>query len=42
MKFHLSPFQNVFAQLDAIAAVAPPGFQIHLDFTMEPLDLRGR
>eukprot|EP01052_Picozoa_sp_SAG31_P048218 SAG31_NODE_9992_length_1200_cov_1.349682_2_plen_104_part_00 len=40
MKFHLSPFFNVFDQLDAIQHVVDaeaPDFQIHLDFTMEPL-----
>ncbi len=34
MKFHLSPFENIFDQLDAMQAVAPEGFKIHLDFTM--------
>ena len=38
MKYHLSPFQNVFDQVEAMAAVAPPGFKLHLDFTMEPLE----
>jgi L-alanine-DL-glutamate epimerase-like enolase superfamily enzyme len=38
MKYHLSPFQNVIDQVEAIAAVAPPGFKLHLDFTMEPLE----
>jgi len=36
MKYHLSPFQNVIDQVEAIAAVAPPGSKLHLDFTMEP------
>ena len=39
LKYHLSPFQNVFDQIDAIAAVAQPGFKVHLDFTMEPLEV---
>jgi L-alanine-DL-glutamate epimerase-like enolase superfamily enzyme len=34
MKFHLSPFENIFDQMDAMQAVAPEGFRIHLDFTM--------
>ena len=34
LKFHLSPFENVFEQTDAMEAVAPPGFKIHYDFTM--------
>jgi len=34
MKFHLSPFENVIEQTEAIQAVAPPGFRIHYDFTM--------
>lgn len=34
MKFHLSPFENIFEQMDAMQAVAPEGFKIHLDFTM--------
>ena len=34
MKYHLSPFENVFDQLDAMQAVAPPEFKIHFDFTM--------
>jgi L-alanine-DL-glutamate epimerase-like enolase superfamily enzyme len=38
MKYHLSPFHNVITQLEAIQAVAPPDFRIHLDFTMEPLE----
>ena len=33
LKFHLSPFENVFDQTDAMQAVAPPGFKIHYDFT---------
>ena len=33
MKFHLSPFENVFDQTEAMEAVAPKGFRIHYDFT---------
>jgi L-alanine-DL-glutamate epimerase-like enolase superfamily enzyme len=38
MKFHLSPFENIFDQLDAMQAVAPEGFKIHFDFTMYGTD----
>ncbi len=38
MKYHLSPFENVLDQLDAMQAVAPKGFRIHLDFTMGGTD----
>ena len=34
MKFHLSPFENIFDQVEAMQAVAPVGFKIHYDFTM--------
>ena len=34
MKFHLSPFENVIDQTEAMQAVAPQGFKIHYDFTM--------
>jgi gluconate/galactonate dehydratase len=34
MKYHLSPFENVFDQTEAMQKVAPPGFKIHYDFTM--------
>ena len=34
LKYHLSPFENVFDQTEAMQAVAPPGFKIHYDFTM--------
>tara|TARA_B100000686_G_C16794316_1_gene981141 strand:- start:104 stop:1348 length:1245 start_codon:yes stop_codon:yes gene_type:complete len=34
MKFHLSPFENVFDQTQAMQNVAPKGFRIHYDFTM--------
>jgi galactonate dehydratase len=33
MKYHLSPFENVFDQTEAMQAVAPEGFKIHYDFT---------
>ena len=33
MKYHLSPFENVFDQTEAMQRVAPPGFKIHYDFT---------
>jgi gluconate/galactonate dehydratase len=33
MKYHLSPFENVFDQTAAMQAVAPPGFRVHYDFT---------
>ena len=33
MKYHLSPFENVFDQLDAMQRVAPKGFKIQFDFT---------
>ena len=38
MKFHLSPFENVFDQLEVMQAVAPPEFKIHFDFTMGGTD----
>ena len=38
MKYHLSPFENVFDQTEAMQAVAPPGFKIHYDFTMGGTD----
>ena len=34
MKFHLSPFENVIDQTEAMQAVAPKGFKLHYDFTM--------
>ena len=34
MKYHLSPFENVMDQMDAMQAVAPEGFRIHHDITM--------
>jgi len=38
MKFHLSPFENVIDQSEAMQAVAPEGFKIHYDFTMHGTD----
>ncbi len=38
MKYHLSPFENVLAQTQAMQAVAPEGFRIHYDFTMHGTD----
>ncbi|MEW6753209.1 MAG: enolase C-terminal domain-like protein [Candidatus Latescibacterota bacterium] len=38
LKYHLSPFENVFAQTEAMQAVAPPGFRVHYDFTMHGTD----
>ena len=32
MKMHTSPFYDVFEQVRAAEAVAPPGFRLHLDF----------
>jgi hypothetical protein len=34
LKYHVSPFHNVFDQTRAMQAVAPEGFQVHYDFTM--------
>ena len=34
LKFHLSPFENVIDQTEAMQAVAPEGFRVHYDFTM--------
>ena len=33
MKYHLSPFENVFDQLEAMERVAPKGFKLHFDLT---------
>ena len=33
MKYHLSPFENVFDQLEAMERVAPKGFRIQFDLT---------
>jgi L-alanine-DL-glutamate epimerase-like enolase superfamily enzyme len=38
MKYHLSPFENVIDQLEAMQAVAPPGFRIQFDLTMGGTD----
>lgn len=38
LKFHLSPFENVLEQTEAMARVAPKGFRIHYDFTMHGTD----
>ncbi len=38
MKYHLSPFENVFDQTEAMQRVAPPGFKVHYDFTMHGTD----
>ena len=38
LKFHLSPWENVIAQTDAMQQVAPEGFQVHYDFTMQGTD----
>lgn len=34
LKFHLSPFENIFDKMDAVQDVAPEKFKIHLDCTM--------
>ena len=34
MKFHLSPFENVIDQLQAMQNVAPRGFRLMFDLTM--------
>ncbi len=38
LKYHLSPFENVFDQMDAMEAAAPEGFKIHFDITMGGTD----
>ena len=38
MKYHLSPFESVIDQTEAMQAVAPEGFRIHYDFTMHGTD----
>lgn len=38
MKYHLSPFENVIDQIQAMQAVAPKGFRIHHDITMGGTD----
>ena len=34
LKYHLSPFENVIDQLEAMQAVAPKGFRVMFDLTM--------
>ena len=38
LKYHLSPFENVMDQTEAMQAVAPEGFKLHYDFTMHGTD----
>ena len=38
MKYHLSPFENVICQTEAMEMVAPEGFKIHYDLTMGGTD----
>jgi len=38
LKFHLSPFENVFDQLEAMQKVAPAGFKAQFDVTMGGTD----
>jgi len=38
LKYHLSPFENVFDQLEAMQAVAPEGFKVQFDITMGGTD----
>ena len=38
LKFHLSPFENVIDQTEAMQQVAPEGFKVHYDFTMHGTD----
>lgn len=38
LKFHLSPWENVIAQTEAMQRVAPDGFKVHYDFTMQGTD----
>lgn len=38
LKYHLSPFENVIDQMEAMQAVAPRGFKIHHDLTMAGTD----
>ena len=38
MKYHLSPFENVICQTEAMETVAPEGFKIHYDLTMGGTD----
>ena len=38
LRFHLSPFENVLDQTEAMQKVAPEGFKVHYDFTMHGTD----
>ena len=38
LKYHLSPFENVFDQLEAMQRVAPEGFKLQFDLTMGGTD----
>ena len=38
LKYHPSPFENVFDQTEAMEKVAPSGFRIHYDFTQGGTD----
>jgi L-alanine-DL-glutamate epimerase-like enolase superfamily enzyme len=38
LKYHLSPFENVIDQTEAMEKVAPEGFKIQYDFTMHGTD----
>jgi len=38
LKYHLSPFENVFDQLEAMQKVAPPGVRVQFDVTMGGTD----
>ena len=38
LKYHLSPFENVMDQTEAMQTVAPEGFKVHYDFTMHGTD----
>ncbi|MCZ6679218.1 MAG: mandelate racemase/muconate lactonizing enzyme family protein [Candidatus Poribacteria bacterium] len=38
LKYHLSPFENVIDQTEAMQTAAPEGFKIHYDFTMHGTD----
>ena len=38
LKYHLSPFENVLDQLEAMQAVAPKGFKVQFDVTMGGTD----
>ncbi|MBM3276537.1 MAG: hypothetical protein FJY95_00430 [Candidatus Handelsmanbacteria bacterium] len=38
LKYHLSPFENVLEQTEAMQAVAPTDFRLHYDFSMGGTD----